>query len=248
MSGCTRRVTGLVLALLGGLLPGAAGAVGLEGPADADRRVGAGFAVGLDQVGGYLRDAYPFLEVYGHGELRVWRGLVMGGAVSVRQDVADYSHAVERWSGAGVPAVSAQVHVGYDGRSFHLSVGPSLLTEGRAGTRLRFGLLPYGALRIRVGSLDDWHVNLRVMDGAPFTAEGGGAGVRLMVGAPKLGGHRLAAGLYTSLGENTAGLALSDELDLGDGTTRLRIGGMLGTELSAIVLRPEVTFFAGLVY
>jgi hypothetical protein len=244
-----RRTTGWVLALFGMLLPGASEAVGLEGPAEADRRVGAGFALGLDQVGGYQRNAYPFLELYGHGELRVWRGLVIGGALSLRQDLADFSYALDRWSGgAAGPTVSAQIHLGYDGESFHLSVGPSLLTENRAGTRLRIGLLPYGALRLRVGSLDDWHVNLRVMDGAPFTAEGGGAGVRLMVGAPMLGGHRLAAGLYTSLGENTAGLALSDELALGQGTTRLRVGGMLGTELSAFALRPEVTLFAGLVY
>jgi hypothetical protein len=247
MSARTRWGAGLVAGLLGLLLPGAAGAVGLEGPAGAERRVGAGLALGVDQVGGFLRDAYPFLEVYGHADVRVWGGLVLGGAVSVRQDVAGYSFAVERWSGPKAPALAAQLLVGYDGEGFHLSVGPSLLSESRAG-RLRVGLLPYGVLRLRVGSLDGWHLNLRTLDGAPFTAEGGAAGLRLMVGAPEVRGHRLAAGLYSSLGENTLGLALSDELALGEGATRLRLGGLLGTDLAHFAGRPEVTLFAGLVF
>ena len=69
-------------------------------------------------------------------------------------------------------------------------------------------------LRLRVGSLDGWHFNLRLLDGAPFTAEGGGPGLRLHLGLPPRGRHRLAGGVYTSLGEKVVGLSFADEIDL----------------------------------
>jgi hypothetical protein len=223
-------------------------AVGLEGPEDADHRVGAGLATGLDQVGGIGRDAFPFLEAFGHAEARVWRWLAIGGAASVRGDLGDYNYALQRWRG-GSPGVAAQLTVGYDGPGFHLSAGSWLYGNSRDNRRFRPAFLPYGVVRLRAGSLDRWHFNLRIVDGAPFTAEGAGPGVRLQVGAPPRSGHRLAGGLYTSLGEKIVGLTLTDELaERGPARTSLRLGALLGTNLDYPFARPELTAFAGLVW
>jgi hypothetical protein len=248
------RARGCLLASAGALAavltqaPGWAGAVGVEGPSRASVRRGLGLGAGMDQVGGYGQDRHPFVEVYGHLEGRLWRRLFVGGALSYRQDANDYNFALERWRGRQAPAVSAQLLVGYDGQIFHLAAGPWLYGSSRAREDFRATLLPFGVLRLRVGHLDRWHVNLRVADGAPFTSEGGALGVRLMVGAPVLGRHRPAAGLYTSLGEKTAGLALSDEIAAaGPAGLALRVGGLCGTDLDHRS-RLEITAFAGLVW
>jgi hypothetical protein len=241
------RLLALSLAALA-LAPGPAAAVGVEGAAGAHRRAGVGLGAGVDQVGGYGQDRHPFLEAFGHLEGRVWRGLFLGGLLSYRQDADDYNFALQRWRGRRAPALSAQLLVGYDGGSFHLAAGPWLYGSSRGRDSFRASLLPFGVLRLRVGNLDRWHVNLRVADGAPFTSEGGALGARLMVGAPARGRHRLAAGLYTSIGEKTVGVALSDEIaGAGPGGLALRVGGLLGTDLDHSG-RPEVTAFCGLVW
>jgi hypothetical protein len=237
----------LVWALL--LLPSPALAIGLEGPADADRRYGGGIASGWDQVGGIGRDAFPFAELFAHADARLWRGLAMGAALSVRGDFANYNFALERWRGAS-PGAAAQLVLGYDGPTYHLSAGAWLLSDGRDGRSARPALLPWGVVRLRVGSLDHWHVNLRLIDGAPYTAEGGGTGLRLQLGAPPRGAHRMAAGLYTSLGEKTVGLSFSDEIarPLPGWQADVRFGGLLGTDYGHPGARPELTVFAGLVW
>jgi hypothetical protein len=243
-----RPVAAGALAAVLGLAPGPAGAVGVEGSAQASRRRGVGVGAGVDQVGGYGQDRHPFVEVYGHAEARVWGRLFVGGALSYRQDADDYNFALERWRGRRAPTVSAQLLVGYDGRSFHLAAGPWLYGSSRARDSFRATLLPFGVLRLRVGQLDRWHFNLRIADGAPFTSEGGALGARLMVGAPLMGGHRIAGGLYTSIGEKTAGVAVSDEIaGAGPGGTALRVGGLLGTDLDHPG-RVEITGFAGVVW
>jgi hypothetical protein len=242
-----RRVAGglLALALIGG---GQAGAVGLEGPGDADRRVGGGLATGIDQVGGIGRDAFPFVEAFAHVDARLWRWLAAGGALSVRGDLGDYNYALERWRGRS-PGVAAQLTLGYDGPAFHLSAGPWLYGNSRDNRRFRPAFLPYGVVRLRAGSLDGWHFNLRIADGAPFTAEGAGPGVRLLLGAPPHAGHRFAGGLYTSLGEKTVGLAFTDEMaERGPAGTSLRFGALLGTAFDYGFARPELTAFVGLVW
>ena len=145
--------------------------------------------------------------------------------------------------------MAAQALVGYDGSYFHVSAGSWFYGDTRDGRRFRPAFLPYGVLRLRAGHLDRWHVNLRLIDGAPFTADGGGTGVRVQLGAPPLGAHRLAAGLYTSVGEKTAGLAVSDEIGDVDlvGGGAIRLGGLLGTDLGHPG-RLELTLFGGLVW
>jgi hypothetical protein len=230
------------------LLPAApAAAVGLEGSEEASHRLGAGVSTGWDQVGGIGRDAFPFVEGFAHADARVWRWLAVGGALSVRGDLGDYNFALERWRGRS-GGLAAQLAVGYDGPAFHVSAGPWIYGDGRDGRDFRAALLPWGVLRLRFGNLDRWHVNLRILDGGPYTAEGGGTGVRLQVGAPPRGNHRMAAGLYTSLGEKTVGLTFSDEITVhGWPAPALRVGGMLGTDVGHFD-RPELTAFAGLVW
>jgi hypothetical protein len=110
-------------------------------------------------------------------------------------------------------------------------------------------VLPYGFVRARFGRSDGWHVNVRVADGTPFTAGGGGLAFRLMLGAPEWRGHRLTGGLYTSIGEKTLGLTWSDERpDLGPAGTAVRWGGLLGCDLDQGVTRPELSGFVGLVW
>jgi len=240
---------GLLLALALAAAPPAALAVGLEGAEAADLRLGVGLGAGWDQVGGIGRDAYPFVETFAHGDARIWRGLAVGGAVTVRGDLANYNFALERWRGRSA-GLAAQLAVGYDGPAFHLSVGPWLYGDGRDGRDLRPAFVPWGVIRLRVGHLDGWHVNLRIVDGAPYTAEGGGTGVRVQLAAPPRGRHRLAGGLYTSVGEKTVGVMVSDELALGGGgpARGVRLGGMLGTDYGYLGARPELTVFAGLVW
>jgi hypothetical protein len=248
VSGRDRLMGSVLLAAGLALTPEGAGAVGVEGSAAAEQRAGLGLGVGLDQVGGYGQDRHPFLEIAGHMEARVWRGLFVGGLLSYRQDADDYNFALERWRGRRAPALAAQLLVGYDGGSFHIAAGPWLYGSSRGRDSFRASLLPFGVLRLRVGNLDRWHVNLRIADGAPFTSEGGALGARLMVGAPALGRHRLAAGLYTSIGEKAAGLAFSDEIaGAGPGGLALRLGGLLGTDLDHGG-RPEITAFCGVVW
>jgi hypothetical protein len=223
-------------------------AVGVEGASAADRRGGVGVGLGMDQVGGYGQDSHPFLEVYGLLEGRVWRWLYLGGALSYRQDADDYNFALGRWRGRRAPGLAAQLLVGYDGPSFHIAAGPWFYGSSRGRDSFRATLLPFGILRLRVGHLDRWHFKLRIGDGAPFTSEGGGLGLRLLMGGPPMGRHRLAGGLYTSLGEKTAGLAASDEIaGAGPAGLTLRVGGLLGTDLDHPG-RPEITVFAGVVW
>jgi hypothetical protein len=200
-------------------------------------------------VGGIGRDAYPFAETFAHGDVRVWRWLVVGGGVTMRGDLGDYNFALARWRGRSA-GLAAQVAVGYDGPAFHLSAGSWLYGDGRDGREFRATFLPWGVIRLRAGHLDRWHFNLRFLDGAPYTAEGGGTGVRLQLGAPPRGRHRLAGGLYTSLGEKTVGVIFSDEITVGAwlSASALRLGAMLGTDLGYLGARPELTTFAGLVW
>jgi hypothetical protein len=223
-------------------------AIGLEGPAEAQRRLGGGLATGFDQVGGIGRDGFPFGEVFGHADVRLWRWLAVGGGLSVRGDLADYNYALGRWRGRS-SAIAAQVTAGYDGPRFHLSAGSWLFGNDRDGRSFRAAFLPYGVVRLRAGSLDDWHFNLRIADGAPFTAEGAGTGVRLQLGAPVRGAHRLAGGVYTSIGEKTVGLCFTDELaGRGPAGASLRAGGLAGVNWDNPGSRPELTLFAGLVW
>jgi hypothetical protein len=224
-------------------------AVGLDGPADADLRLKVALGAGADRVSGYGQDTYPFTEVSAAAEARVWRGLAVGVAFSARWDLADYNDALGRWRGDNGASIAAQAFVGYDGPRFHLSVGPWLYGSQRQRPDFRASILPYGVLRLRVGHLDRWHFNLRVLDGAPFTAEGGALGVRLSLGAPVWGRHRATAGVYTTIGEKVAGVTLSDEIaGAGPASSALRLGVMLGTDLERPSTRPEATAFAGLAW
>jgi hypothetical protein len=237
------------LALLAvALAPGVAHAVGLDGPAQAERRLGASVGAGWDHVGGVLgRDGFAFFEVSGHADARIAGPFAIGGSLSFRRDAADYNFALARWRG-GASGIAAQLTAGYDGPVFHLSAGPWLYGDNRDGRRFRAALLPL-VLRLRIGDLDRWHFNLRLADGAPFTAEGAALGLRVLVGAPPRGRHRLKGGLYTSPGEQTFGLAVFDEIAAAAwGDAALRLGLLLGTDYGQLGRRPELTFSAGLVW
>ena len=246
------RVALLVALLLAGSGARTAGAVGMEGPAAAQNRFGITLGQGLDQVGGHSRDLYWFGETSLHAEARVLGGLYLGGAVSLRSDRTGYNYALERWR-EGKIGVALQGLLGYDGQSFHISAGPWFYASARDRGRYHAAFLPYGVLRLRVGSLDGWHFNLRLLDGAPFTAEGGGPGLRLHLGLPPWGRHRLAGGVYTSLGEKVVGLSFADEIDLRQTSPQrlrrpaLRIGGALGTDIGHPG-RPEIMLFGGLIW
>ena len=149
---------------------GSARAVGLEGPADATRRVQVGLGAGADRVSGYGQDTYPFAELSASAESLVWKRLAVGLAFSARWDLADYNDAVSRWRGNHGAAIAAQLFIGYDGPRFHISVGPWLYGARRDRPEFRLTALPYGVVRLRIGHLDRWHVNLHILDGAPFTA------------------------------------------------------------------------------
>jgi hypothetical protein len=221
--------------------------VGLDGPGEAAVRRGAGIGAGWDQFGGHGRDAYPFLEAFGHVEARVWRRLAVGGGLSVRRDVADYNFALARWRG-GSTGLAAQVFVGYDGPCLHFGGGMLLLGDDRDGRAFRPGLLTHAVWRLRVGRQDGWHGSLRILDGAPFVAAGGATGLRILVGAPPWGRHRAQAGVYTSIGEMTAGLAAYDEIEgAGPRGTALRLGLLAGTDVFHPA-RVELTSFVGLAW
>ncbi len=225
---------------------GAAHAIGVDGPADATRRLGAAVGGGWDQVGGYGRDGYPYIELAAHGEALVWRRLTLGLAVTARGDFADYNFALERWRG-GSAGTMARFTVGYDRPRFHLSGGPWLYGDNRDGRAFRLAFLSYGVLRMRIGSLDGWHFALRLADGAPFTAEGAGLGLRLLLGAPARGRHRMQIGPYTSIGETTAGVAVVDEVAQVLAGHTLRVGLLVGTDYFHAA-RPELSLFAGSVW
>jgi hypothetical protein len=245
-------IAAIVVAAIAALTNGsgsAAHAVGLDGPESAVRRATVDFGAGLDRVGGYGQDTYSFVEVSGSAEARVWKRLVLGGAASVREDVNVYNDALSEWRGRPSSALAMQAFVGYDGPSFHLSAGPWLYGAKRDRPRFNASVLPYGFLRVRFGRSEGWHVNVRVADGTPFTAAGGGLAFRLMLGAPAWRGHRLTGGLYTSIGEKTIGLTWTDELaDIGPAGTAVRWGGLLGCDLDQGFTRPELTGFLGLVW
>jgi hypothetical protein len=235
-------VTGARVALAAALLLAGAGtarAVGVEGPAGARNRFGVSLGLGLDQVGGHGRDGYAFSETALHAEARLLGGLYLGGALSHRRDLGEYNYALERWS-TGSHGVALQGLVGYDSLSFHISAGSWFYASARDRGRYHAAFLPYGVLRLRVGSLDGWHFNLRLLDGAPFTAEGGGPGLRLHLGLP-------------SLGEKVVGFSVADEIDLRQtsrhrlGRPSLRVGVSLGTDIGHPD-RPEVMLFGGLIW
>jgi hypothetical protein len=236
---------------MGGVLsvPSSAGAVGLDGPADAEQRLKVGFGAGADRVSGYGQDTYPFVELSAAGEALVWKRLSVGLAVSARWDLADYNDPLARWRGNNGAAVAAQLFVGYDGPRFHISAGPWFYGAKRQRPEFRASVMPYGVLRLRIGHLDRWHVNLHVLDGAPFTAEGAALGARFVLGAPVWGRHRVTAGPYATIGEKVAGVAVSDEIaGVGLRGSALRLSVLLGTDLERPTTRPEATAFAGLAW
>jgi hypothetical protein len=231
-------------------------AVGLEGAAAADRRSGVGVGTGWDQVAGVGRDAYPFVELYVHTDLRLPAGLALGAALGLRRDLADYNFALGRWR-HGSNGIDAQIAIGYDGPAFHLSVGPALAGDNRNSSAFQVGLLPLGTLRLRVGRQDGWNVGLRLLENVPGAAGGGAISARLDVGLRPTGLHRLRAGLYASAAEATAGLAASDEFPLAalgvspSGPLRqvstIRLGCLLGSDLGHLA-RPELTCSAGVLF
>jgi hypothetical protein len=224
-------------------------AVGLEGPGDASRRLQVGLGAGVDRVSGYGQDTYPFAEVSASAEALVWKRLSVGLAFSARGDLADYNDPLGRWRGNPGAAIAAQLFVGYDGPRFHISVGPWLYGAKRDRPSFRLSALPYGVVRLRIGHLDRWHFSLHILDGAPFTAEGGALGVRLLLGLPVMGRSRAAAGVYTTLGEKVAGVTAVDEITgAGPGGSALRLGVLLGTDLEHVSSRPELTVFGGLAW
>jgi hypothetical protein len=69
-----------------------------------------------------------------------------------------------------------------------------------------------------------------------------------MLGLPPWGRHRLAGGLYTTIGEKVAGVALANEwADAGPRGSAIRIGVTLGADLDHL-LRTEGMTFVGLVW
>ena len=233
-----------------------AGAVGLEGAGAADRRIGVGVGTGWDQVAGIGRDAYPFVELYAHADLRLPVGLALGAALGLRRDLADYNFALARWR-HGSNGIDAQLAIGYDGPAFHLSVGPALVGDSRNSSAFQVGILPLGTLRLRVGHQDGWNVGLRLLQNLPGAAGGGAISARLDFGLRPTGLHRLRAGLYTSAAEATAGLAASDEFPIAalgvspsgplSQVSTIRLGCLLGSDLGHLT-RPELTCSAGLLF
>jgi hypothetical protein len=254
----------LVALLTSAALPSAARAVGLEGDAASARRVGAGVGLGWDQVAGVGRDAYPFVELYGHGELRLRDHLALGAALGLRRDLANYNFALGRWRG-GSTGIDAQLTIGYDGARFHLSLGPAMVAHDRWEGGFQVGLLPLGTVRLRIGSQEGWNVGVRLIESVPGSAGGGSVGARLDLGLPPSShagsptfGHRVRAGLYTSAAEGTAGLSISDEFPIdvfggaGAGFTwrrarTLRLACLLGADRGHL-RRGEVTCAAELIF
>lgn len=227
--------------------PAAGEAIGVDGAAAARLRMVGGAGAGVDQVGGYGQDRHLFVEPFVQAEARVWRRLYVGSAVSYRQDGASYDFALEQWRGGGSGALAAHLLVGYDGDGFHLSTGPWLYGAGRDRPRFRAAVLPWGMVRLRVGAQEGWHGSLRIGDGAPFTAGGGAYAVRVLVGSPARGRHRWQVGPYTTLGETTVGVSVSDDISGGFGGRTVRVGGLVGTDMDAPG-RVELTGFVGLVW
>lgn len=214
--------------------PRAARAVGLDGPESAEQRFGAALGTGFDAVEGFGADRFAFVEAAVHGERR-WRGwLVLGGTLTVRQDVRDYDFALGSTRPRRTRGLALQAFVGYDGPAFHISAGPWLYGDGRYDDRFRAGWAAWGVVRIRVGHLDRWHGSFSVLDGAPYTAAGAGTAARLLLGLPPVadGRHRVVVGPYFTIGETIRGLYAADEWDLRATHARapraLRLGGNLG--------------------
>jgi len=230
------------------LVPAAALATGVAGEAAADRRMEAALGAGLDHVGGYGRDSYPFVEIGAAAEGRFFRHLAAGFIAGYRQDLDDYNFALAEWRHRRSPAVALRAFAGYDGPRLHVSIGPSLYGARRDRKHFRLTGLPLTVLRLRVGDQDGWRFLFRMGDSVATTAEGGFLGLRAMLGAPPRGSHRASAGLYTTLGENVLGLVAEDEiasrLRLG---RALRLGGGLGLDLLHLA-RLEATIFAALVF
>ena len=236
----------LAVALL--LAASPAHAVGLSGEATADQRYEAALGSGVDHVGGYGRDSYPFVELGATAEVRVLRHLDIGAIAGYRQDLDDYNYTLEHWRHRQSPALALRLFAGYDGPRFHVSLGPSLYGARRDREHFRLTGLPLTVLRLRVGSQDGWHFRFRLGDTVATTAEGGFLGLRAMMGAPPRGSHRVSAGLYTTLGENVAGLVADDEIagKLLFGRA-LRWGACLGFDVVHLA-RAEATIFVGLVF
>jgi hypothetical protein len=236
-------------AAIGLLLPAAsAHATGVAGEAAADRRIEVALGAGLDQVGGYGRDTYPFVEIGTAIEARFFRHLGAGLLAGYRQDLEDYNFALAGWRHRQSPGLALRGFAGYDGPRFHLSVGPSLYGARRDRERFRVTFLPLTVVRLRVGSQDGWRFLFRLGDGVATTAEGGFLGLRALVGTPPRGRHRPSGGLYTTVGENVVGLTADDEI-AGRGRLgrALRLGGCLGLDL-VHPGRLEGTAFAGLLF
>ena len=110
-------------------------AVGLDGSGEAEHRATMAVGAGLDRVGGYANDTYPFVEVGGSYEAVVWKRLTLGAAASFRQDLDDHNDALERWRHERSPAIAVQTWIGYDGPGFHISAGPWLYGAERERQR-----------------------------------------------------------------------------------------------------------------
>jgi hypothetical protein len=190
---------------------GRAWGVGLEGPADASRRLQVSGAAGWDRVAGFGTSGYAFLELGARGEALVWKHLALSLNADLRQDVAAYDYALERMTSVAAPAFAAQLEIAYDGPKVHIGGGPWVYGSGRSGDYRVGGMwvVPFGVLRARFGSLDGDYVTIQLADGTPLTANGGTA-LRLAEHF-RCGDRHLAAGVYWTGLENTAGFVLSDE-------------------------------------
>ena len=214
----------------------------MEGAPEANQRFGVGMAMGLDQVGGYAQDAYPFAEVYAQAETRLAGWLYLGASGSYRQDLNNYNHALGGFQDSQAAGLAAQTFIGYDGRGFHISMGPWLYGSSRRRPDFRLRVLPYGVLRLRFGSQSGWHGRVQLGDAAPFTASGGYS-ARFLLGAPRWRNHQGAAGLYTSIGEKVLGITAMDEV-----RCSASIGWRFGVSLGAVMDHPgriEAAVFSG---
>ncbi len=230
-------------------MPGAAHAVGIEGDEASSRRAQVGVGTGWDQVGGYGQDGYAFAEIGGEYEARIWKRLTLRGAASLRQDLANYNQALQDWRQSHTAAVAAQLTLGWDWPRIHASVGSWIYGAARDRKRFRLGFLPLLVARLRFGHQDGWNVQVRLVDGSPFTAEGAAA-LRVMLALAPRGRHRIASGLYTTLGEKVIGPTAIDEILLPRpwmGAKAIRVGASVGTDWS-YATRFELLLHGGLVF